>query len=655
VEFCRPERLSFRRELCRVPRVVSIPPQGDLLDDLVALPAIGWARVSNHRDQIAFFWNPDRRAELFVQPLEGGAARQVSHGNLQKSPNASFVWSPDDTRVVLPRDTEGNELHDLFFVDLGSGETSPLTSDPTCQRYALEFSPDGQWVLFASDKGAPGEAPQMDLWRIPVTGGATAERLTHHRQPMRPWYNRNPSAPDGTRLAYAASDLEDSRDLAVFVARADGGDPERVLSVRDGSREEPVGWSADGRWIAVQSDAFEYIRAGLLDTRSWTVRWLGDGGSDNYPVEFSPDARSLLVLRSRGVRTEPVVIDLATGAETPVPMPVSVYGEAAFLPDGSGVVAIRYPPEYPSDIATWHPSGGIRVLVAARLDRVDRAKLGPSSVVRYLTFDGRWIEALYYPPRNPVDGVRYPAIIEAHGGPTGQFVDEFHSLAQYLAHEGFAVLMPNVRGSTGYGSKFRDLNLRDLGGGDLQDIVAGVEYLRSLPHVDPERIGIEGISYGGFMTYIALTKHPELFRAGCAIAGVTDWPLGYDQELPALKQYDRELMGDPKENSALWADRSPVNFADRLRAPLLMIHGLHDPRCPVDQARVFRDALLRLGRVPGKDFEYLEFPDVGHWSTDVDETLRTARPMVEFFRHHLGQSDEPVPSDPAPPGRPRAT
>lgn len=607
----------------------------DRLDALVALPTIAWARISNHRDQIGFFWNLQRRTELFVHSLDGGTLTQVSHGNLPKSPNAPFIWNRDDTRLVVPRDTEGNELHDLHFVDVATGAVSPLTSDPTCQRYALEFSPDGRWVLFASDKGAPGEGPQMDLWRIPSSGDGTPERLTHHRQPMHPWYNRGPTSPDGRRIAYAASDRENSRDLEVFVARADGGDPERVLSVREGSKEEPVGWSPDGRWVAVQSDAFEFLRAGLLDTHTWEVRWLGNSASDDYPVEFSADSRSLLLVRSHGVRTAPTIVDLITGTETPVPMPISLYGETAFLPDGSGVVAVRYLSEYPNDIATWHRTGAVRVIVPARLEGVDRTTIGAPSIVRYPTFDRRWIEAVLYPPRPATEGHRYPAIIEAHGGPTGQFVDDFQPVAQYLAQEGFAVLMPNVRGSTGYGSKFRDLNLQDLGGGDLQDIVAGVEYLRSLPYVDPDRIGIEGVSYGGFMTYIAMTKRPELFRAGCAIAGVTDWPLGYAQELPALRQYDRELMGDPQENAALWADRSPVNFADRLQAPLLMIHGLHDPRCPVDQARVFRDALLRLGRVEGTDFEYLEFSDFGHWSTDVDEMMRTVRPMVEFLRRHL--------------------
>src|SRR5208282_3166903 len=231
-------------------------------------------------------------------------------------------------------------------------------------------------------------------------------------------------------------------------------------------------------------------------------------------------------------------------------------------------------------------------------------------------------------PRGSSASVRGPALLEVHGGPTWQFYDQFHRITQYLVALGFTVLKPNVRGSTGYGSGFRDLNLRDLGGGDLKDVAAAAEYLRHQSFVDPSRLGIFGGSYGGYLTYAALTWYPDLWAAGVAIAGVTDWKLCYDEELPALQHYDRELMGDPVENAALYRDRSPVYFAEKVRAPLFMIHGLNDPRCPVSQARVFRDALLRLGRTEGRDFEYLEFSDEGHGSADREQALRTYRPAA---------------------------
>lgn len=615
----------------------------DDLRSLLALPILGFPRTSTDRRQFAFLWNPEGRIDLHVLSLDGGDPRPVTHGSLPKSPRTTIHWSPDDRSLLLGIDSEGNELHDLVEFDVESGSDRHLTSDPTCQRWPVGYSPDGRWVLYASDRGQPGERRQIDLWRVPVAGGPET-RVTHHAQPASPWYLRFAVSPDGRRLAYSASDSDQSRDLGVYLADADGGAPERVVSVRDGSKEQAVAWSPDGRRVAFWSDAFERARAGVLDVASREVRWIVQDVGDDVPVEFSPDSGTLLVVRSQGVQAHPVLIDLTTLVETAVPVPTSVYAETAFLPDGGGVVSIRQSTDRPDEVVLWRRGGGgPRVLLGPRWGGVDPRSLRPAQVVRYPSFDGRPIEALLFEPHGRADGRRHPALVEAHGGPTYQFSAEFYPWAQYFARRGVAVLMPNVRGSTGYGSTFRDLNLRDLGGGDLGDLVAGAEFLRGLGYVDPERVGIEGISYGGFLTYIALTKRPEVFCAGCAIAGVTDWPLCYAQEAPALQQLDRELLGDPEANRALWADRSPVNFADRLRAPILMLHGANDPRCPVDQARVFRDALVRAGRVEGRDFEYLEFSDEGHWSWDVDEMMRTFGPMTDFFRRQFERADPPEP------------
>jgi len=166
-------------------------------------------------------------------------------------------------------------------------------------------------------------------------------------------------------------------------------------------------------------------------------------------------------------------------------------------------------------------------------------------------------------------------------------------------------------------------------------VAAAAEYLRRQPYVDPQRLGIYGMSYGGYLTYAAVTYCPDFWAVGVALSGITDMKLAYEEEMPELRHYDLEIMGDPAKNAALWHERSPVHFAENLRAPILMIHGLHDPRCPVSQARVFRDALLRLGRKEGRDFEYLEFSDEGHGSADREQILRSYRPAFSFLRRHL--------------------
>ena len=613
----------------------SLAPSNPVLESLLSIPKILGSRISGARNQLAFTTNTTGRFEVHALSLSDGQLRQLTHGELPLSPVWGFVWSPDATEIIFGKDENGDELHDLFRLRADGGQLEQLTNDRTCVRYPMEFSPDRNWLIFTCDKGQPGEPRQPDLWRLPLSGGA-AQRLTHHAQPVYPYFTRNTFSPDSRQITYAASDSSDPHDLGVYVANADGSRSELVFSGKTGSRDRPAGWDPAGTRIALSSDAFDRVRTGILDVRSREVRWMGPQPYDEIPVEFSPDGRRLLVLRTTGVQMAAVVYDLGSGGATVSPFCMSFDGDAYFGADGRSVVAIRTSSSTPNEIVLWNSeTGASRTLWSPRLGNLRRESFIPGQVVHYPTFDGRDIEALLYEPARSGSDRRGPAIVVVHGGPTWQWFDEFEPVCQFLASQGFVLILPNIRGSMGYGAAFRDLNLMDLGGGDLQDVVAAAHYLGSLPNVDSSRVGITGISYGGYMTFQALTRTPEVWAAGCAEAGITDWLAGYELESPALQHLDRVLLGDPVQNAALWKDRSPLYFADRMRAPLLIIHSTHDPRCPIVHARLFRDALLRLGRREGQDFEYLEYTDEGHSSHDIQQQMRSVVPMVRFFRRHL--------------------
>ena len=225
--------------------------------------------------------------------------------------------------------------------------------------------------------------------------------------------------------------------------------------------------------------------------------------------------------------------------------------------------------------------------------------------------------------------------MHVHGGPTAQWFRGFDPFAQFLVDRGLVVIEPNIRGSTGYGVEFRDAALKDWGGDDLEDVAAAAGYLKTLPYVDPERLVVFGGSYGGFMTFIAATKKPDLWRAAVAWVGISDLHKLYEKSMEHFKYYFREQMGDPEKDRALWRDRSAIEFADALRAKLLMVHGVNDPRCPVDQSRIFRDRLIELGRKEGEDFEYVELGDEGHGSTDIAQKIRTFNILADYLERVL--------------------
>ncbi|MCZ7545952.1 MAG: prolyl oligopeptidase family serine peptidase [Anaerolineae bacterium] len=164
---------------------------------------------------------------------------------------------------------------------------------------------------------------------------------------------------------------------------------------------------------------------------------------------------------------------------------------------------------------------------------------------------------------------------------------------------------------------------------------AAAKYLRSLPEVDPERIGVWGGSYGGYMTFIAMTKKPNEWKVGAAWVGITDLHVMYDSSMEHFKYFLREQMGDPEADADLWRDRSAINFFHQMTGKLLIVHGVTDPRCPIEQARIARDKLLELGKVEGEDFEYIELEEVGHGSQGIEEKIRMYQILADFLERNL--------------------
>ena len=620
-------------------------PAADLesvTERLVGLPEVVNPRLSFQRDRTAFYWNRTGRMELYVMALADARPVQLSHGETAVTPYfGNHVWDRVGQSIVFSKDTAGDEKSALFRLGF-NGKVEPIGDAPPGQNLPLEFSPSDGQLLVASDRADPAGVQRLELWSIDLATNRW-NPVARHRQAPYLWWTSNFWSPSGGQLAYSASDSEDAHDAAIMIAPSPHGARHEVFHAKDGSRDFPGAWHPDGHRLSITSEATGQQRAGVLDVDTGKVQWLTSGSRDEIAGEFSPDGRRMAAIRFQGVDVVPVAYDLLSEkAEVPSESN-GVVLQPEFDLTGRSLVFGRNHPMQRNCIVRWNlADGSVHPLLLPDLDPASPTVGVEPEVVEYRTSDGLTIEGLLYRPPTLRAALRAPTLVHVHGGPTGQFWRDWSEISQMLSAVGFVVLEPNIRGSTGYGVRFRDLNRMDLGGGDLRDVVEAAGYLRSLPFVDPDRLGIFGISYGGYMTYLALVKAPQVWSAGCAINGVTDWKSEYETETPALQQYDRELMGDPIENAALWADRSPVTFAEQLRAKFLMLHSVNDPRCPLGQARLFRDRLRALGREEGRDFEYHEFADEGHWSADPIQRAKTLRLLRDFFvRTLLAASESP--------------
>lgn len=596
------------------------------LEELARLPNFYLPTASWAGDRLAFYWDKTGRLELYVLDLKTRDVKQVSHGEVPRALRAGFAWDRKDEVIVFAKDQDGNEQHDLYAINVETSEVRQLTSDPTCQEYVGEFSPDNQWLTVLTNKRG-----QLNLWKM-RPDGSDYTQLTDYANPVfgGSW------SPDGEWIAYGTNESPNLKNVDVYVMRPDGTDARPVLRVKEGSQDAFADWSPDGRLMAITSDASGVNRPGLLDWQTGEVCWLGEEGGDESAVKFSQHGQWLACLRNHEAQIRPVLYEVATGQRRDLNLPAGIaFGSDFVLNDSSLVTVFASDTTRPALVLYDLTKDSYETLIAPEYGSIDPSVFVESEHIWYDSFDGLKMPAILYKPREIPAGVKLPAIVVVHGGPTGQWFRGFDPYAQFLVDLGYVVIEPNIRGSTGYGVKFRDMALRDWGGADLEDVACAAQYLKSLPYVDLNRIGVFGGSYGGYMTFIAATKKPDIWKAAVAWVGITDLHKLYEKSMEHFKYYFRQQMGDPVKEAELWRDRSAINFADNLRAKLLMVHGANDPRCPVEQSRIFRDKLLELDRTEGVDFEYVEFGDEGHGSSDIQQKIRTYHLLADYMQRNL--------------------
>ena len=605
------------------------------LEELCRLPSFFFPLVSWKGDKVGFYWDRSGRIELYVMDLATKALRQVSHGEVPRAMRTGFAWSRDDRFIAFGRDAGGNEQHDLYKIEVETGTVAQLTSDPAAEEHAIQFGPEDEWLTVGTNKRLP-ESPdrpgQLNIWKIRADGSDYTP-LTRNAFPVFGglWSD------DGKWISYVTNeDGSYLKNRDGYVIRPDGTGAKKIFSVRPGSQDTIGDWHPDGRRIAATSDASGQNRAGIVDVETGEVRWYSPEGIEEHALRFSKNGRWLVTIRNEESQVRPILYDVDTGKARELKLPAGFALGAQFFANDTKLL-INYSTDVTRSalVAYDLATDTAEALLEPEYGSIDPKVFVNAEHVWYETFDGKQIPALLYRPRDIAPGEKLPALVHVHGGPTGQWFRGFDPFAQFLVDRGLVVLEPNIRGSTGYGVDFRDAALKDWGGADLEDVAAGADFLKALPYVDRERLVVFGGSYGGFMTFVAATKKPDLWRAAVAWVGISDLHRMWDESKEHFRYFLREQMGDPKIDRDLWRDRSAIEFADQLTAKLLMVHGVNDPRCPVSQSRIFRDKLIALGKREGEDFEYVELDDEGHGSADIQQKIRTFTILADYLERVL--------------------
>jgi dipeptidyl aminopeptidase/acylaminoacyl peptidase len=615
------------------------------IDQILAMRPLGGAEApawAPDGSQIAWISALGGQAAIWSVAPDGGPLSRLSATSLGGGGLLTayqLQWSPDGGALAYASDSSGVDEVWLWEAD-GGGERQLTRLGARVE--AFSWSPDGQHLAVAAN--ATGS---FAIYLVARADGRTT-RLTHG-----PNYAVYPSfTPAGDRLLYVRLDEAWVNHEVVSIA-LDGSD-ERVVLRDEDFFDYHYGRSfgypqvgAEGRLFCFRSQ-----RSG------WTNIWLGpvDGQgearalaaaeADQSDPAWSPDGRQIAYVENHNGTLELKVTEVGSGATRSLVRPeVGVCGAPAWSPDGRQVAFLLGTPTSPTDLWVVEVgSGAARALTRSALGGGVARRLAEPEKVRYRSFDGLEVSAYLYGPRERGSGVKYPGLLWIHGGPTSQFMDSFQPQVQYFVQQGYVVLLPNVRGSSGYGRAFEDLNNGDWGHGDLKDAVAGAEYLKSLSYVDGEHIGITGVSYGGRMSMYATVFAPGVFQAAVAASGYNDVVGGHlHQEIRHQKMYDYELGKLPEAEPAR-RRASSIFFTADAGTPCFVLHGAG--KYPgATAAREFAEALER----DYKPFWYKAYQGENYYVASPANVRRMLLDMRAFFDFYLKGLPHNLPDDGARP------
>jgi dipeptidyl aminopeptidase/acylaminoacyl peptidase len=576
-------RVALVSSLSGLPQVWTVSADGGWPDLVTALPdPVGAVRWSPDGAWLAFSVAPGGgiNEQVYLVRPDGSGLRRLTDGG--KETNRLGGWSFDGKTLLLGSNRRSAASVDPYLYDVGRGEARLLSDKPGLSTL-LDVSRDGRFALL-SRLVSRGD---NDLVLLEIAGGRET-LLTPHQGPGS-FAGR--FAPDG-RAVYLSTNKD--RDMVAFGRVALGPDgapgPIEVLAGREDA----------------ELSEFAIDEKGVLAALAWNAAG----------------------------RSEVVFLDLAAARTRPVGgLPGEIVGGVVFSRDGTKLAMTISGAALPQDVFVMDvASGGVRLQKVTRSPHpgVRLSSLVRPRLVRWKAHDGLPLSGwLYEIPGRKTPG---PIVLSFHGGPEGQERPAFRSDYQALLSLGIAVLAPNVRGSSGFGKRFVNLDNGPLRADGVRDIASCVDYVVEMGVADPKRVGIMGGSYGGYMVMAGLTEFPERFAAGADLFGVVNFETFFQHTEPWMAAISTVEYGDPKTQADLLRRLSPIHKIDRVQAPLLVLHGRNDTNVPVVEAEQIVDS-LKARSVP---VEYLLFPDEGHGWRRTANRVRSTVTIARFFAERLG-------------------
>jgi len=586
--------------------------------------SIGGSSFSHGEKTILFSSNKTGIYNAFTIPVEGGEPTQLTYSE----DDAIFALSffPEDNRILYSSDKGGNEINHIYLRD-EDGTVRDLTPEEKEKASFYGWAFDQKSFFYGSNKRDPRF---FDIYEMDIE---TFTPKTIYQNDA--GYELASISRDKKYFAFFKAITTNNSEMYLYDRKTK---EMKHLSPHEGDVQyQPQTFSPDSKnlyYLTDEDSEFTYLKrydieAGQKDTVE-QYDW------DIWYTYFSRNGKYRVVGINENAQTVIKVYDTSTNQPLELPELPGGNISSVNISKSEKIMAFYFNgSRSPNNLFVYNFDSGVYAQLTDTLNpEIDPEDLVEAEVVHYKSFDGLDIPAVYYKPHNINPREKVPALIMVHGGPGGQARKGYRRIQQYLVNHGYALIDVNNRGSSGYGKTFFKMDDKKHGEVDLDDCVWAKKYLISTGYIDPDKIGIIGGSYGGYMVLAGLTFRPDEFAVGVDLFGISNWVRTIQSIPPWWESFKEALyaeMGNPETDLEYFRRISPLFHADNIQKPLMVLQGANDPRV----LKVESDEIVEAVKKKGIPVEYIVFDDEGHGFINKENQIKAYKAILDFLNKYL--------------------
>jgi dipeptidyl aminopeptidase/acylaminoacyl peptidase len=537
---------------------------------------------------------------------------------------ANASWSPTRDEILVVADKDGDQKFQLFLVCADGTGARPLTADPKVQHQWGGWSADGKSLFYAANSR---DERYFDCYVMDLE--TKKSRRVFEKDAV---VSASALSKDGKTLAALAMRSEVNYEL--YLVDTATGKGREVAAHKEDGKFLVIGFAGDGKSLYLATDlGREFVNLARLDVATGALTFLQDEKHDIASAILSADGRWLAFTTNRDGYEELSLWDIQRQEPIKLPkLPRAMVAIGGFSADGKQLAVSLNSPTLTDDVWVLDLlTSQARQVTFSSLEGIDPKTFVEPALIRYKAFDGREIPAFLYLPKNAPKDRSLPVILSIHGGPEIQEQPYFWAPYQYFVRRGYAVLTPNIRGSSGYGKTYLALDNGRKRWDALKDIAAAVDWIGTHPSLDKKQVIIFGASYGGFATLAMLAHYPDLFVAGIDFYGFADFKTFLENTAPYRRPLRIAEYGDPVKDADFFDAISPARHVQKIKAPLFVLQGANDPIVPATES----EQIVKKIKANGGNVKYLLLPDEGHGLAKLSNRIHVHEEMMRFLDEML--------------------